>query len=109
MDTGLIVSIIFGVIGFGFGIWQNRSASNLKKVVNDNVRGLYRESQRILELAKNKKDHSGIEEGSRALKYSIIQLDMVNRNLNNKKIDQLLEKEILTEGEAHEYKLFSSS
>ncbi|GAH72406.1 unnamed protein product, partial [marine sediment metagenome] len=51
MDINLIISIFFGsisVIGVGFGVWQYKNASNLKKIVNDYVKGLYRDCQRIL-------------------------------------------------------------
>ncbi len=109
MDINLIISIFFGLAGFGFGIWQYKNASNLKKVVNDNVKGLYRDSQRILELAKKDKNDSAITESSRLLKYSIIRLDIANRNLNMKKIDKLLEDKVFTVGEAEEYKRFSSN
>ncbi len=112
MDLSMIINIVLGsvtLLGFGFGIWQYKSASNLKKVVNDNVRGLYRNSQRILQLAVKREDHNAIAESSHALKHNIIRLDIVNRNLNIKRIDKLMNENVLTEGEANEYKLLSSS
>jgi hypothetical protein len=112
MDFSSIVNIVLGgitLIGFGFGIWQYKSASNLKKIVNDHVKGLYRDSQRILELAKGHKEYSTIEEKGRTLKYSIIRLDIVNRNLNIKEINKLNRRGIITKEEADEYKRLSSN
>ena len=42
---------LVGFIGIGFGVWQYKRATNIKKVVNDKVRGLYNDSKKILEFA----------------------------------------------------------
>jgi len=100
---------IIGILGFGFGIWQYKKASNLQKVVNDHIRGLYNDSKAVLEFAKKKDNYQTIGERARAIKTSIIRLDIINRNLDQKKISDLGEKGLLDSSEVTEYKKFSSN
>jgi len=100
---------LVGLIGVAFGVWQYKRASNIQKIVNDHVRSLYNDSKKILEFAKKKNNYQTIAERARAIKTSIIGLDIINRNLNRKKIDQLKNKRSLSPEEAKEYKKFSSS
>jgi len=99
---------LVGFIGIGFGVWQYKRATNIKKVVNDKVRGLYNDSKKILEFAKKQNNYQTIAERARTIKSSVIRLDIANRNLNKKKIDQLKKNKSLTVKEAKEYKEFSS-
>jgi len=99
---------LLGIIGIAFGIWQYKRASNIQKIVNDHVRSLYNDSKKILEFAKKQNNYQTIAERARAIKSSIIGLDIINRNLSRKKIDQLKEKGNLSSEETEEYKKFSS-
>jgi len=100
---------IIGILGISFGVWQYKKASNLQKVVNDYTRGLYDDSKAVLEFAKKKNNYQTIAERARAIKTSIIRLDIINRNLNQKKISDLGKKELLDPSEVTEYKKFSSN
>lgn len=102
-------STLVGLIGIAFGVWQYKRASNIQKIVNDHVRSLYNDSKKVLEFAKKKNNYQTIAERARAIKTSIIGLDIINRNLNRKKVDQLKNKGSLSPEEAEEYKKFSSS
>jgi hypothetical protein len=102
-----ISGTIVGIGGIIFGFWQYFRITKLRKVTNDHVRSLYRDSQRILQLAVDQKIKDITEKGI-SIKHSVILLDITNRNLNIERIDKLKEKGILTEGEANEYKNFSS-
>ncbi|MHB8278213.1 MAG: hypothetical protein ACYDIA_11235 [Candidatus Humimicrobiaceae bacterium] len=112
MNQNLLFNILGLIIGFGgivFGVLQSSRIANIRKIVNDYVKGLYRDSQRILQLAIKEQDLQAIVERGIAIKYSVIRLDIINRNLNAKRIDTLKENGILTEDEAKEYKHLSST
>ncbi len=99
---------LLGVVGIAFGVWQYKRASNIQKIVNDHIRSLYNDSKKILEFAKKKNNYQTIAERARAVKNSIIGLDIINRNLSRKKINQLKDRGSLSPEEAKEYKKFSS-
>ncbi len=107
LDSNIFSSLV-GLFGVGFGIWQYKRATSLQKIVNDHVRGLYNDAKKVLEFAKKQNNYQTIAERARAIKSSIIRLDIINRKLNTKKIDKLKEKTKLTPEEAEEYKKFSS-
>lgn len=113
MSSEFLLNIIIGfigLIGVSYGIWQNRKATHIKKAVNDKVKGLYKDSQQIISMAKNKTISYGeIAERGRKIKENIIQLDITNKNLNFEDIDKLKDKGILSPAEAEEYKRLSSS
>ena len=109
MDILGFLNTAIGIFGVGFGVWQYKKETDLRKVVNDHTRGLYNDAKKILEFAKKKNNYQTIAERARAVKTSIIRLDIINRNLNQKKIDSLRKKGLLDLGEAEEYKKFSSN
>jgi hypothetical protein len=104
-----IISLVVALLGFGYGIWQSRKISYLKKAVNDNVKGLYKDSQQIIIMAKSNAALGEIAERGRKIKDNIIRLDIINRNLNFKEIDKLKDKGTLSVSEAEEYKRLSSN
>jgi len=102
------LSLIIGLFGVGFGIWQYKKSTHIKKVVNDHIRGLYYDAKKILEFAKKQDNYLTIAERARAIKSEVIRLDIINRNLTRDKISKLKEQGKLTDEEATEYKIFSS-
>lgn len=107
LNSNIFGSLV-GILGTAFGVWQYKQASNMKKIINDHVRGLYNDSKKILEFAKKENNYQTIAERARAVKSSVIRLDIINRNLNKKRIEKLKEGEYLSIEEAEEYKKFSS-
>lgn len=109
MDLLNFLDTAIGILGLGFGVWQFKKEADLRKVVNDHTRGLYSDTKKILEFAKKKNNYQTIAERARAVKTSIIRLDIINRNLNQKRIDRLAKVGLLSSEEAEEYKKFSSN
>jgi len=103
-----LISLIIGLFGVGFGIWQYKKSAHIQKVVNDHIRGLYYDAKKILEFAKKQNNYQVIAERARAIKSEVIRLDIINRNLNRDKIEKLKKQDKLTNEEADEYKNFSS-
>lgn len=103
-----LLGLFIGILGIAFGVWQYQQNATLKKIVNDHVRGLYKNSKKILEFAKKENNYQTIAERARAIKESVVRLDIINRNLSHDDIDSLREKKRLSEDEAREYKTFTS-
>ena len=108
----LYTGIFFGLVtlaGVVFGIWQNRQTSHIKKAVNDNVKGLFKDATQIIIMAKNEKDHREIAERGRKIRDNIVRLDIINRNLDYKKINKLEDEGFMGQSEAERYKRLCSN
>lgn len=109
MNTTIgLISLFLTLFGVGFGIWQYKKYTNLRKIVNDYIRGMYVDAKKVIEYCSNKENIQQIETRTRAIKHNLIRIDIINRNLNKDKISLLSQKNIMTEEEAMEYKNFSS-
>jgi len=96
---------VLGIAGFGFGIWKYKTSSDRRKIINDSVKRLYKDSKQLLEKSRGTIQ----EDDVRSMKKSIIQVDIANRNLSSKKISRLIGKGIFSENEADEYKKLVSN
>ena len=107
-DTINLIGLVIGLSGFGFAIWQYKKYTNLQKIVNDSIRGLYFDSKKAIEFCSNKNNIQQIAERIRTIKHNLIRLDITNRNLNKDKISLKEENNEFTKEEAEEYRNLSS-
>lgn len=100
--------ILVGILGIGFAVWQYKKYTNLHKIVNDYIRGMYVDSKKIIENCSNKDNIQQIESRTRAIKHNLIRLDIMNRGLNREKIERYGKDGKFTNEEVKEYREFSS-
>ncbi len=107
MEIISVFSAVVGLFGVGFGFWHLSRSSHIKKIINDHIRDLYFDTKEMEKTAKKKKEEE-LEKMAESVKGEIIRLDIINRNLNREKIDNLKKEKKFTNEECEEYKKLSS-
>ncbi len=108
MPTQNYFTIFFGaatILSLLFAVAQNRSATRVKKILDDYTKGLLEDVKRISGLVKGE---GKLKTEMNRLREKLITLDIVNRNLTKERIDEMEKSGELKKQDAETYRKLTS-